>query len=111
MSKQITKNNENLFVDVRQMIEDAKHAFSQTVNAGLTILYWNIGNRINEEVLDNKRAEYGEKILPTLSAKLTEEYGNGYSKLVSSQLVNILTKNFGMIRTIRLKKHIQTLLD
>ena len=23
--------------------------------------------------------EYGEKILPTLSAKLVEEYGNGYS--------------------------------
>jgi len=102
MSKQITKNNENLFVDVRQMIEDAKHAFSQTVNAGLTILYWNIGNRINEEVLDNKRAEYGEKILPTLSAKLTEEYGNGYSKRNLKRMIDFASKfpDFDVVVTL-----------
>ncbi len=80
MSKQIISNNDELFVDIRQMIEDARQAVSHTVNAGLTLLYWNIGKRINDEILKNKRAEYGEKILPTVSAKLIEEYGNGYSK-------------------------------
>jgi len=79
MSKQITNSNEILVVEIRQLIEETKHAVSHTVNAGLTLLYWNIGKRINDEILKNKRAEYGEKILPTLSAKLIEEYGSGYS--------------------------------
>jgi predicted nuclease of restriction endonuclease-like (RecB) superfamily len=43
-------------------------------------LYWQIGKRINEEVLKNQRAEYGEKIIQSLSAQLTEEYGKGWSK-------------------------------
>ena len=73
MSKHITNSNEPLVVEIRQMIEDARQAVSHTVNAGLTLLYWNIGKRINEEILKNKRAEYGEKILPTVSAKLIED--------------------------------------
>jgi predicted nuclease of restriction endonuclease-like (RecB) superfamily len=62
------------------MIEDARKMVSQTVNSGMTLLYWNIGRRINEEVLQNKRAEYGKQILPTLSAKLVDEYGNNFEE-------------------------------
>jgi hypothetical protein len=32
------------------------------VNAGLTLLYWQIGQRIRTDVLQKKRAEYGEEI-------------------------------------------------
>lgn len=92
MSKQLDKTDQNLFAEVRQMIEDAKSAISQTVNTGLTILYWSIGKRINDEILKNKRAEYGEKILPTLSAKLIEEYGNGYSERNIKRMVDFATR-------------------
>ncbi len=44
------------------------------------LLSWGIGTRIRTEVLKEKRAEYGEQILPTLSAKLVPEYGQGYSE-------------------------------
>jgi hypothetical protein len=40
------------------------------VNAALVLLYWKIGQRIRQAVLQNKRAAYGAEILPTLSAKL-----------------------------------------
>ena len=50
------------------------------VNSAITLLYWQIVKRINEEVLKNQRAEYGEKIMQSLSAQLTEEYGKGWSK-------------------------------
>lgn len=53
---------------------------AQAVNAGLVTLYWQIGKRIRQEILKNKRAEYGEKILQTLSAKLIPEYGRGFSR-------------------------------
>jgi predicted nuclease of restriction endonuclease-like (RecB) superfamily len=43
------------------------------------MLYWRIGTRINKEILKGKRAEYGMKIVSTVSRQLETEYGNGYS--------------------------------
>lgn len=76
----INNTSTSLFFDIKLLIEDSRQAVAQTVNAGLTAMYWNIGKRINDDVLENKRAEYGEQILPTVSAKLVKEYGNGFSK-------------------------------
>ncbi len=42
-----------------------------TVNAGLTILYWQIGDRIRQDILKEKRAEYGKEIVATLSRQLS----------------------------------------
>ena len=70
---------DELLGDIRRMIQEARSAVAVTVNAGLTMLYWRIGKRINEEVLKGERAEYGERILVTLSQELAEEYGSGFS--------------------------------
>jgi predicted nuclease of restriction endonuclease-like (RecB) superfamily len=43
------------------------------------MLYWRVGERIRREVLKEKRAEYGEKIVATLSQQLTVDYGQGFS--------------------------------
>lgn len=51
-----------------------------TVNATLSLLYWQIGKRINEEILQNQRAEYGKEIVSALSEQLTSDYGSGWSK-------------------------------
>ena len=50
------------------------------VNAGLTLLYWQIGKLIGEEVLKGERAEYGKQIVRALSAQLVAEYGRGFSE-------------------------------
>jgi hypothetical protein len=68
----------DLIGDIRSLIETARHNVAVTINAGLTILYWQIGNRIRQDILKEKRARYGEEILPTLSAKLVPEFGNGF---------------------------------
>ena len=73
------ESSKNLFFEIKQLIEEGRQQVAQAVNTGLIATYWNIGKRINEEVLGNKRAEYGKQILPTLSAKLTEEFGKGWS--------------------------------
>jgi hypothetical protein len=59
-----------------------------TVNAGLTILYWQIGSRIRQDILKEKRAEYGEEIISTLSIQLVKEFGKmkPYPKYSRSQL-------------------------
>ncbi len=69
-----------LLQDIRRMIEKTRSAVAAAVNVGLTMLYWQIGKRINAEILKGERAEYGAGILPTLSAKLVLEYGNGFSE-------------------------------
>ena len=73
-------NSMNLFSEIRTMINETRVGVAKTVNAGLTILYWRVGKRISEEVLRQNRAEYGEKILPALSAKLVNQYGRGWSE-------------------------------
>lgn len=44
------------------------------------MLYWQVGKRINEEILQNQRAEYGKQIIQTLSSQLTEGYGSGWGE-------------------------------
>jgi hypothetical protein len=49
------------------------------VNASLTLLYWRIGDRLQKEILQNERAEYGKTIVVTVSRLLFMEYGQGFS--------------------------------
>lgn len=50
------------------------------VNAGLTLLYWQVGDRIRREVLRQKRADYGEQIVSALGRQLEREFGRGFSE-------------------------------
>ena len=70
----------DLIGDIRSIIKTARHNVAVTVNAGLTLLYWQIGNRIRQDILKEKRADYGEKIISTLSIQLVKEFGNGFSR-------------------------------
>lgn len=83
--QQISNTNQTadvdfLIGDIRALIEETRSAVAVTVNAGLTLLYWRVGLRIREEVLNGERADYGKAILPMLSAKLTRDYGQGWSE-------------------------------
>jgi len=84
---QILQSPAGLTADVRGMIEQTRGQVARIVNAGMTLLYWRIGKRIQVEILGNQRAEYGKEILQTLSAKLTEEYGSGFSQRNLSYMV------------------------
>jgi len=69
-----------LYSDVKQLIDAARNFTAQTVNSVLSMLYWNIGNRINSEILKNSRAEYGKNIIAVLSKKLEANYGGSFSE-------------------------------
>ena len=66
----------DLIGNIRSLIETARQNVAITVNAGLTVLYWQIGSRIRQDILKEKRAEYGKEIVATLSRQLTNDYGN-----------------------------------
>jgi predicted nuclease of restriction endonuclease-like (RecB) superfamily len=76
-----------LFNDIRSLIDSARQRASVTVNAELTLLYWQVGNRIHVEVLKGERAEYGKEVVQNLAEQLTDQYGRGWSK---RNLLNML---------------------
>lgn len=67
-----------VLVDLRLLIEQARSHVASTANSTQTLLYWRVGDRIRREVLGQARAEYGERIVSTLSTQLIREYGRGF---------------------------------
>ena len=87
-SSAIIKSPAPLLADIRELILTTRERVAQTVNAGLVVLYWQIGRRIHQDILKQKRAEYGAEILPTLSAKLLPEFGRGFSERNLANMVH-----------------------
>ena len=83
----IIQSNAGLAADVRDMIGQARSGVARTVSAGMTFLYWQIGKRIQMEVLQHERAEYGKEILATLSQELSSVFGRGYSYSALTRMV------------------------
>jgi len=73
-------DNAVIFREIKSFIEQSKQQLAVTVNVNLSLLYWQIGKRINKEVLKEQRAEYGKQIVATLSESLVSEYGKGWSE-------------------------------
>lgn len=70
----------SLLTDIRRMIDSARARAAAAVNAELTLLYWQVGRRIRDDVLGGERAGYGQQILPALARQLRAEYGRGWSE-------------------------------
>ena len=64
-----------LLNDLRQIINATRSHVAATANYEVTMMYWNIGNRINRDILNNERAEYGKQIVAQVARQLQEEYG------------------------------------
>ena len=79
MNKELTRH-QNIFGEIKVLVEQSRQQVAVAVNATMTLLYWQIGKRVNEEVLKDKRAEYGKQIVATLSRQLSAEYGKGFAR-------------------------------
>lgn len=75
----VNLSSNKLFNEISQLIESAKNKVAQKINSSLVLLHWQIGARINKEILRDKRAEYGEKIIKGLAFPLQQHYGQGFS--------------------------------
>jgi hypothetical protein len=69
-----------LYTDVCRIIDDTRNRVAIYVNSEVCLTNWRVGKRIKEDVLFNKRAEYGKQIVKNLSVRLTERYGKGWSE-------------------------------
>lgn len=75
--------------EVRELILATRQTVAQGVNSALVLLYWHIGQRIRSDMLQSKRAQYGAEILPTLSAKLVPDFGQGFSPRNLARMISL----------------------
>lgn len=72
--------NKNMIVDLNAMIEESRQRTALTISSEMITLYWNVGKRINSDVLNDERAEYSKRVLPKISEYLTEQFGPGWGR-------------------------------
>ncbi len=111
----LNNTNDKLIESIIFLIDKTRGKVAQTVNTELTLLYWNIGKQINENVLKNKRADYGKQLVKELSANLTALYGKGFSKRNIHNFIkfNEIFSNIKIVQTLSAQlswSHIYTIL-
>jgi hypothetical protein len=71
---------QEFFSEIRSLIDGAKQRAAIAINTEITVLYWQVGRRIQSEILNGQRAEYGKQVILSLSSQLTQIYGKGWSE-------------------------------
>jgi predicted nuclease of restriction endonuclease-like (RecB) superfamily len=64
---------------IQKLIDSSRQRAAIFLNSESTLLYWRVGDYINQQLLTEGRAEYGAKIIATLSQQLTEMYSKGFT--------------------------------
>lgn len=95
MKEEIISHSEAHFKGIEQLIETARRRVAVFVNAEPTMLYWQIGDYINKELLKEDRGSYGAKILATLSQDLMKTFGNGNSYSALTRMCKV-AKSFDL---------------
>ena len=67
-----------LFSNVSQIIEKRKFNAMSAANSQIVLMFWEIGKYINSAVLGMGRAEYGKRIVATVSRQLQQKYGKQF---------------------------------
>jgi len=78
---------DKLFTEISDLIENSRKKAAISVSREIIVLNWSIGKSLREEILQSQRAEYGETIISSLSIRLTQRFGSGWSR---GQLYNCL---------------------
>jgi predicted nuclease of restriction endonuclease-like (RecB) superfamily len=115
MDKLDTNDTPELLNSIIGLIDQTRHFVAKTVNQELTLLYWNIGKSINDDVLKNDRADYGKKLILNLSFELSNRYGSGFNKrnLHSFIKLNTVIQDITIVHTVCAQlswSHIRTLI-
>jgi predicted nuclease of restriction endonuclease-like (RecB) superfamily len=102
MNKISKRNNEfqlagiepenHLFSNVIQIIEKRKFNVISAANNQIVLMFWEIGKYINSAILGMERAEYGKKIVATLSQQLTGKYGRTFERTNLTRMMQFATQ-------------------
>lgn len=66
--------------DLGALIDEARRNVATVADATLVRLHWQIGRRVQTQVLEGRRAEYGGQIVAAVSRQLEARYGRGFTE-------------------------------
>ena len=69
-----------LYAHVRAYIASARETVYAVANSAMVEAYWNVGREIVEKQGGSGRAAYGDGLIDRIAAKLTAEFGPGYTR-------------------------------
>ena len=79
MSDELSSPFEEVLSRIRTHLVEARRQALTVVNAVMVQAYWSIGREIVEvEQKGEERAEFGTRLMETLSERLTKEFGKGF---------------------------------
>src|SRR5690606_7732569 len=73
------KDSDLLLLDLAGIIENGKKEIASQVNSTLTLVYWQVGFKINTYILENQRAQYSKETIANLSSQLITRYGKSFA--------------------------------
>lgn len=103
---EIIPNENGLFNEINALIEQSHTQIVSQVNSTLTLLFWQVGKRINEFVLEHKRAEYGKQIVVTLSRQLVTEHGRNFEEKNLRRMLQFVEAFPELEKVVTLSRHL-----
>lgn len=93
---------EDLLDGLRALIDSSRRRMAATVNQEMIVLYWNIGQMIQAEILKFDRQGYGEQITQKVGYELQTQYGRGFGPRVLQRTVQFYNSfpDFGNASTL-----------
>jgi predicted nuclease of restriction endonuclease-like (RecB) superfamily len=76
---ELINRENNLYNDISALIEQNRRSVYGHVRRATVSMFWDIGCRITNDILENKRADYGKQIVSMLSTQLVEKYGSSFA--------------------------------
>lgn len=77
---ELEKTDNRLMNDLVTLIEEGRKHLAYTANTTTTLTFWNVGKRINNDLLENQRADYGKQIVVAVSRQLIARYGRSFEE-------------------------------
>lgn len=90
MKPQFIEDTSNqLLLGIEKLIGQTGRNVAIYLNTEISRLYWSIGNHIITEMQYETYPQHGQQILATLSQRLTEKFGKGYTYSALTRMIKI----------------------
>lgn len=77
----------DLYSKISNLITAKKYTVSRAVNSAIVFLYWEIGETVCMDILQNHKAEYGKAIINEVAKQLSQNYGKGFDRTAIFRMV------------------------
>jgi len=101
----VVSSEVKLIDSLKNLILESKNSAIANVNSILTMMYWEIGNTINQDILKNSRAEYGKSIVVSVSRELKKEFGSSFEEKNLRRMIQFATV-FEKEKVVSLIRHL-----